>query len=142
MFYRRLILAISAALLLPVFCVMAQAPQPPPTAQTTGESSTKKKPSGKHQYDFLIKGTVFTQEGLSFAGARIQIRKEGEKRFHWQDSANSRGEFAIRVMQGAKYEVLAAGKGCKDQKKTVDATGSGRVEEVVFHMEREGNKPS
>ncbi len=146
MSYTRTILTISAAMLLPALCLKSQTPQPAPpapqSAPTAEESSTKKKASGKHQHDFLIKGSVFTQEGLSFAGARIQIRREGEKKFHWQDSANSRGEFAIRVVQGAKYEVVAAGKGCKDQKKTVDATGSDRVEELVFHMEREGNKPS
>lgn len=146
MSYTRTILTISAAMLLPVSCLKSQTPQPAPpapqSAPSTQESTTKKTPNGKHQHDFLIKGTVFTQEGLSFAGARIQIRREGEKKFHWQDSANSRGEFAIRVVQGAKYEVVAVGKGCKDQKKTVDATGSDRVEELVFHMEREGNKPS
>ncbi len=145
MFYRRHILAIGAVML-SVLGVQAQLPQPsPPTreaAPAAGESSTQTRPSGKHQHDFLIKGTVFTQEGLSFAGARIQIRKEGAKKFHWQDSVNSRGEFAIRVLQGAKYEVVARGKGCKDQTKIVDATGGDRVEELVFHMEREGNKPS
>lgn len=146
MFNRRLILAICAALLPPVIGVNAQLPQPAPPAPESkpaaAESTSKNKPSGKHQHDFLIKGTVFTQEGLSFAGARIQIRKAGDKRFHWQDSVNSRGEFAIRVIQGAKYEVVVTGKGSKDQTKTVDATGSERVEELVFHMEREGNKPS
>ena len=146
MFRRQPILATSLAMLLPVLGMKAQLPQPPlpvpETSPAAAESSTKRKPSGKHQHDFLIKGTVFTQEGLSFAGAKIQIRKEGDKRFHWQNSANSRGEFAIRVAQGAKYEVVATGKGCKDQKRTVDATGSDRVEELVFHMEREGNKPS
>lgn len=124
----------------------AQSPQPPPPAPQTqapaAESSTKKKPSGKHQHDFLIKGTVFTQEGLSFADARIQIRRAGEKSFHWKDEANSRGEFAIRVVQGSKYEVIVSAKGYKDQLKPVDATGSERIEELVFHMEREGSKPS
>ncbi|GAC1637453.1 MAG: hypothetical protein NVS9B14_17350 [Candidatus Acidiferrum sp.] len=143
---RRLILAIGIATLLSVLNAGAQsqqsAPPTPAPSPSAGESSTKKKPSGRHQHDFLIKGTIFTQEGLGFVGARIQIRKEGEKKFHWQDSANSRGEFAIRVVQGEKYEVVVSGKGCKDQKKLVDATGSERIEEVVFHMEHEGNKPS
>ena len=44
-------------------------------------------------------------------------------------------------MQGAQYEVLVSSRGSKEQKKTVDATGSERVEELVFHMEREGGKP-
>jgi len=118
------------------------APPPPnsPLAQT--DSSSAKKPSARHQHDFLIKGTVFTQEGLSFSGARVRIRKAGEKSFHWGSEANSRGEFAIRVVQGAQYEVVVSAKGWKVQKKPVDATGSERIENMVFHMEREGSKPS
>jgi hypothetical protein len=138
-----------AVFLLPLLA-LAQSQQPAPpapetpakTPQTAAESSNKKKPSSRHQHDFLIKGTVFTQEGLSFAGARIRIRKAGDKSFHWQDVANSRGEFAIRVVQGAQYEVVVDAKGCKEQKKPVDATGSERIEDVVFHMEHEGSKPS
>lgn len=126
--------------------IAAQAQQPPPPSLSTPpgqtESSSNKKPSTRHQRDFLIKGTVFTQEGLSFAGARIRIRKAGEKSFHWESEANSRGEFAVRVMQGAQYEVVVSAKGCKEQKKPVDASGSERIEDMVFHMEREGSKPS
>jgi hypothetical protein len=126
--------------------ISSQNPQPaqpvPETQTAQSESTNKKKPSSKHQHDFLIKGTVFTQEGLSFAGAQIQIRKAGQKSYHWKDVANSRGEFAIRVVQGTQYEVSVSGKGSKEQKKTVNATGSESVEELVFHMEREGSKPS
>jgi len=132
--------------------VFAQSQQPAPpapdapataTPRAAGvESSNKKKPASRHQHDFLIRGTVFTQEGLSFAGAQIRIRKAGDKSFHWTDVANSRGEFAIRVVEGAHYEVVVNAKGCKEQRKPVDATGSEKVEEVVFHMEREGGKPS
>ena len=135
-----------AVLLLPEL-VSAQSQQPTsgvPSAPSppTAESSNKKKTTSRHQHDFLIKGTVFTQEGLSFAGARVRIRKVGDKSFHWQDIANSRGEFAIRVVQGAQYEVIADAKGNKEQRKTVDATGTDRIQDVVFHMEREGSKPS
>lgn len=147
---RRLISVFSLAVLfLPPALLFAQTQQPepnPPTAPTappaqTGSSSSKKS-QAKHQHDFLIKGTVFTQEGLSYPGAQIRIRKAGTKSFHWQDAANSRGEFAIRVIQGAKYEVVVSAKGCKEQTKSVDATGDQRVGEIVFHMEREGGKPS
>ena len=135
-----------AVLLFAPTASFSQNPRPAPpgsvTQSTQAESTNKKKPNSRHQHDFLIKGTVFTQEGLSFAGARIQIRKAGQKSYHWNDVANSRGEFAIRVVQGAQYEVSVSGKGNKEQKKTVDATGSERVEELVFHMEREGSKPS
>ena len=138
-----------AVLSLPPAVLFAQTQQPepnPPAAPTappaqTGSSSSKKSQL-KHQHDFLIKGTVFTQEGLSYPGAQIRIRRAGTKSFHWQDAANSRGEFAIRVIQGAKYEVVVNAKGCKEQTKSVDATGDQRVGEVVFHMEREGGKSS
>lgn len=134
-----------AVLFLPTM-IATQTQQPPPPSPNTPpaqtESSSGKKPSARHQHDFLIKGTVFTEEGLSFAGARVRIRKAGEKSFHWEGEANSRGEFAIRVVQGAHYEVVVSAKGWKEQKKTVDAAGSERIEDMVFHMEREGSKPS
>src|SRR5215475_2821657 len=100
----------SAVLFLPAIVVAQtqKAPPPPGASSVQTESSSNKKPNPKHQHDFLIKGTVFTQEGLSFAGAHIRIRKAGEKSFHWQDDANSRGEFAIRVTQGAHYEVVVS----------------------------------
>ena len=129
--------------------VRAQTPQPepPPAANPTtpsaqSDSSSAKKSHSRHQHDFLIKGTIFTQEGLSYPGVQIRIRKAGAKSFHWQDATNSRGEFAIRVAQGAKYEVVVSAKGCKEQTKTEDATGDQRIEELVIHMEREGGKPS
>ena len=114
----------------------------PSTQSSQPDSTSKKKQGSRHQHDFLIKGTVFTQEGLSFAGAQVQIRKVGQKSYRWRGVANSRGEFAIRVVQGAQYEVSVSGRASREQKKTVDATGSKRVEELVFHMEREGSKPS
>lgn len=139
----------SLAVLLSPVLVGGQTQQPPPPDQgnpvqsSAGtESSNKKKTSSRHQHDFLIKGTVFTPEGLSFSGARVRIRKAGEKSFRWQDAANSRGEFAIRVVQGARYEIVVDGKGFREQQKSVDATSSERIEEIVFRMEREGSKPS
>jgi len=140
---------ISIAVVILLFCPVLIFPQdsqpalPVPSAPSAQPDSTgKKKQSSRHQHDFLIKGTVFTQEGLSFAGAQIQIRKAGQKSYRWREVANSRGEFAVRVVQGAQYEVSVSGKGSREQKRTVDATGSERVEELVFHMEREGSKPS
>ena len=127
----------------------AQPEQPAPPEQgastappASNESTIKKKASSRHQHDFLIKGTVFTPEGMSFGGARIRIRKAGNKSFRWHDEANSRGEFAIRVIQGAQYEVVVDAKGFKEQLKQVDATGSDRIQEVVFRMERERSKSS
>jgi len=143
---QRLIAIFSVAMLLLPACTLGQTQQPePPSAPATqpaqADSSSNKKVSSRHQHDFLVKGTVFTPEGLSFAGAEIRIRKAGTKSFHWQSEANSRGEFAIRVVQGAKYEVFVRAKGFKEQMKPADATGSERIEEIVFRLEHEGSKP-
>ena len=109
-----------------------------PPAQTQTPASTSKKQ--RHSRDFLIKGTVFTPQGLSLAGARIKIRRSGEKAFHWESLANSRGEFAIRVLQGKDYEVVVSAKGCQEQNKSVNAAGTDRIEEVIFRMQCEGGK--
>ncbi len=138
------ILALAVLLLPASMFGQAQQPAPPPAPATQtaqADSSSSKKSPSRHQHDFLVKGSVFTPEGLSFAGAEIRIRKAGAKSFHWQSQANSRGEFAIRVVQGSKYDVLVRAKGFKEQMKPADGTGSERIEEMVFHLEREGSKP-
>ena len=146
---QRLIAIFSLAVLLLPAAALGQIQQPPPppppvapTQTPQADSSSSKKSPSRHQHDFLIKGMVFTPEGLSFAGAQIRVRKAGAKSFRWQSEANSRGEFAIRVVQGEKYEVVVSAKGFKPQAKSADATGSERIEEMVFHMERQGGKPS
>jgi len=75
----------------------------PAAPPTSAESSNKKKSSSRHQHDFLIKGTVFTPEGLSFAGARIRIRKAGDKSF----SLARRCQFPWRICdsRGARRAV-------------------------------------
>jgi len=95
--------------------------------------------SGKQKYshanDFLIRGTVFTDKSLSFPAVQLRIRRAGEKKFRWEDQTNSRGEFAIRVPQGAQYEMVVRAKNFADQIRTIDArTGSGE-NNVVFRME-------
>jgi hypothetical protein len=116
--------------LTPVSQVLALASQP--------QSSSSAKP-GKQKYshanDFLIRGTVFTDKALSFPGVQLRIRRSGEKKFRWEDQTNSRGEFAIRVPQGAQYEMVVHVKGFADQIRTIDArTGSGE-NNVFFRME-------
>lgn len=108
------------------------------SAQSSSTAKPKKK--SKHADDFLVRGTIFTPEGLSFPGADVRIRRSNEKKFRWETWTNSRGEFAIRVKQGSEYEVVARAKGFKEQSKAVDAKSGGRFEEMTFHMEREGDK--
>jgi hypothetical protein len=120
-------LVLLAALYLPGF-VPAQEPVPPaPTApsaggesgQDTGSSSSKTKtrliPS------FLIIGTVFNENALSFPRVQIRIRRSGEKKFRWETYTDSRGEFAVRVPPGFEYEVVTRVKKYADQTQHVDA---------------------
>jgi hypothetical protein len=116
------------------FTAMARSQQPvapigpvqpvPAAAPPSSSSPVKDEHSGKkhsHAHDFLIIGTVFDPRALAFPGALLQIRRMGEIKFRWKTLTNSRGEFAVRVPQGASYEVIVTGKGAAEQKLTVDA---------------------
>ena len=126
----------------------AQETQPAPASQAPAnaapsqpEPSTKQsKKKNSHANDFLIRGTVFNEKGLAFPGALLRIRRAGEKKFRWQDFTNSRGEFAIRVKQGADYEVAVESKNFGEQTRAVNAATGAHVEELVFHMEPAGGK--
>jgi hypothetical protein len=126
----------AAALLIPSVAAPIANQQDAAASQPQSSSSSK---NGKQKYshanDFLIRGTVFTEKALSFPDVQLRIRRSGEKKFHWEDRTNSRGEFAIRVPQGAQYEMVVHVKGFADQAKTIDArTGAGE-NNVVFRME-------
>ena len=125
-----------------VLSVVAYARTQAPAATTpvAGASATKPASNGKQKYshanDFLIRGSVFTDKALSFPGVRLRIRRAGEKKFRWEDSTNSRGEFAIRVPQGSEYEMVVHAKGFADQTKVVDAkNGSDANNNLVFRMQ-------
>ena len=133
----RWVVALWAAALLAPFAVSLTAVSRSALASPPQSSSSAK--SGKqkfsHANDFLIRGTVFTDKALSFPGVQLRIRRAGEKKFRWEDQTNSRGEFAIRVPQGAQYEMVVRAKNFADQIRTIDArTGSGE-NNVVFRME-------
>jgi hypothetical protein len=83
----------------------------------------------------LIRGTVFDNRGLSLSGARLRIRRAGEKKSHWETQTNSRGEFAVRVPQGSEYEVAAEAKGFATQSQAINGKSGIAEEKVIFHME-------
>ena len=108
------------------------------SAPAQDSASTSGKPGQKqysHADDFLIRGTVFNEKALSFPGVELRFRKEGQEKYKWQTSTNSRGEFAVRVPQGSSYEILAHVKGFADQTRTIEARGGGNEETVVFRMQ-------
>lgn len=133
---------IGAAILGAFFFLSASAQEPPapaPDSTTSPASAETPKTPGKQKYshanDFVIRGTVFNEKALSFAGVQLRVRRAGEKKFRWESATASLGDFAIRVPQGSEYELVAHAKGFKDQSRVVDAR-NGDEERMVFRMER------
>ena len=108
----------------------------PPSAGSSSSHSSKKRYS--HANDFLIRGTVFNEQALSFPGVQLLVRRAGEKKFRWESYTNSRGEFAVRVPQGSDYEMVARAKGFAEQTRAIDAKSGEYEGNVVFRMQREG----
>jgi hypothetical protein len=108
-------------------------PIPAPTgAVTTPEKRVKQKHG--HANDFLIRGTVFNDKAFSLPAAEVHIRRAGEKKFRWQSYTNSRGEFAMRVPDGAEYEIAVHAKGFIDQQLPISVQDGGGEQGVVFRM--------
>jgi len=121
----------------------AQEPAQPAVPQT--ESSSQQKPNssgGHHGNDFLVRGTVFTPNGLALPGAELRIRRTTEKKFQWQTVSNSRGDFAVRVKMGSDYEVSVRAKGFQEQSLQVDAKTGERFKDLVFRMQKREDKKS
>ncbi|PYT62332.1 MAG: hypothetical protein DMG35_07850 [Acidobacteria bacterium] len=135
----RFLCAAVLSLALASVLIAMQEPNAPPSATPAQNSATKvDKPAKKkysHANDFLIRGTVFNDKGLSFPGVELRIRPAGQKKYRWETYTNSRGEFAVRVPQGSDYEMLVHAKGFSDQTRTVDAKNGGNEETVVFRLE-------
>jgi hypothetical protein len=136
-----LIPAVFLFVALPVF-VQGQepAPPPPPVSASPAPATAAPKPQTdnkkySHANDFLIRGTVFNDKALSFPDVELRLRRTNEKKIRWQSFTNSRGEFAIRVPQGAEYEMVVHRKGFKDQTRIIDAQGGTSEESTVFRME-------
>ena len=107
----------------PVAPIAPNVPPPNSDAPSSKAGHTTKKHS--HADDFLIIGTVFNPQALALSGAELRIRRVGENKYHWKTVTNSRGDFAVRVPQGASYEVVAGGKGFAPRTLTVDALHTG-----------------
>jgi hypothetical protein len=130
----------AVAVIVPFAVLRVPGQETPPAGQTQSSSSSHSSSSSNkqkhsHANDFLIRGTVFSPDARSFAGAQLRIRRAGERKFRWEDRTNTRGEFAIRVPQGAQYEVVAQAKGFTNQSKTIDAKSGPGDNNVVFRME-------
>ena len=104
------------------------------------QDSSSKDRSKAHVDDFLVRGTVFTEEGLALPGAELRIRRAADRKFRWDTLSNSRGDFAVRVKLGSEYQVVARAKGYEEQTASVNAATGERSKELVFRMHRPGGK--
>lgn len=96
---------------------------------------------GSHQDDFVLFGTVFTEKGFVLPGARIRVRRTGERKPRWEARSDRRGEFAVRVPRGADYEMSVSAKGYEQQTRRID-TRAGDREDLVFRLPPvSGGKP-
>jgi len=124
---------VMAALLSFPCSIAAQEPSPPTPAatpaapsgsggqSTAGQGSSSSKTKNRPIPSFLIVGTVFNENALSFPGVQVRIRRSGEKKFAWETYTNSRGEFAVRVPPGYDYEVVTHVKKYEDQSESVNS---------------------
>jgi hypothetical protein len=136
--------ALFAAVLLSLAAVVRaqEPPAPPPPAPESSSKQTSAPAKTSHANDFLVRGTVFTPEGMAMPGVELRIRRSTEKKFKWDTVSNSRGEFAVRVKMGSDYEVTIHSKGFQPLTQTVDAKTGERSKELVFHMQRQEGKKS
>jgi len=92
----------------------------------------KEKRSNANRY--LIFGTVLNDQGFSLPGAVIRVRRSGEEKIATETTSDRRGEFAVRVLQGAEYDVTVTAKGFQDAVRKIDARLGDR-EDLVFRMQ-------
>jgi len=103
----------------------------PASSATLAGGERQKK--GAHQNDFLLIGTVFTEQGFALPGAAIRVRRAGETKVRWEARADRRGEFAVRVPQGAEYEMSVTAQGYQEQARKINAK-TGDREDFVFRL--------
>lgn len=90
---------------------------------------------------FLVFGTVFTEQGFALPGAEIRIRRAGQRKARWEGRSDRRGEFAVRVPKGEDYEITVTARGYREEARKVDAR-SGSREDLVFRLQpAAGGKP-
>jgi Carboxypeptidase regulatory-like domain len=115
-------------------CVLA-------TAVVPGTAAGDKKQNNAHAHDFVIFANVYTEHGFALPGAKVRVRRSDERKYRWEAISDARGEFGVRVKQGAEYELTIEARGFKPQTRKIDAHAGNR-EEMTIQMEPStGGKP-
>jgi hypothetical protein len=117
-----------------------------PAPSTTGQQGTVPEKTGTPQSSsngktsklppYVITGTIFNESTLSYPNVRVRIRRVNEKKFRWDTYTNSRGEFAVRVPEGQKYEVFVHQKSYKDVSVKVTADNSAMEQKLSIRLEK------
>jgi hypothetical protein len=123
--------------------VYAQAPesgeaanQSPPTGSVAKSESTSNGKKNKGLPAFVIIGTVFNENALSYPNVRVQVRRENEKKFRWDTYTNLRGEFAVRVPDGQDYEIVVREKKYKEVSLRVNANSGEIQQRLSIRLEK------
>ncbi len=113
------------------------APAPPAAASPAASRASSSSKGKKRPLPvYLVTGTVFDENALSFPDVRVRIRLTSEKKFRWETYTNSRGEFAVRVPEGNEYEVEVLAKKFKEQSQKVKADAGSIQQQLSFRLEK------
>ncbi len=123
------ILAAALSLDLPGAAARAM-PRPGIPTRAAGDERRKK---DSHAADFVLFGTVFTEQGLALHGAEIRVHPAGRKKPHWEARSDRRGEFAVRVPRGADYELNVTANGFRGETRQISASNDNR-RDMVFRL--------
>jgi hypothetical protein len=101
-------------------------------------SASAQKKSKEEQYTelFLLYGNVYTEQGIALPGAEVKVRREDQKKPKWESYSDNRGEFAIRVPPGPKYEITIKAKGYEPLTRMVDTWQQGGRLDSSFKLQR------
>jgi hypothetical protein len=110
-------------------------------AVSVSASGASAQSEGKHAHDFLIFVSVFNNRGFALPGARARVRRAEEKKSRWEALSDRRGEFAVRVPEGSKYELTVDANGFKSETRKIDAREVNRADLSIQMEPLAGGKP-
>jgi len=94
----------------------------------------------KEKPHVLLRGTVFTSDGLALPGILVTIKVKDESKPKWRAVSDRRGEFAVRLPVGHQtYEVSTQSEEHENQSKTVEIYAQESVN-VIFRLPRREEK--
>ena len=106
------------------------------SANAAVRAGAQKSRAEQYAESFLLYGNVYTEQGLALPGAEVKVRREDQKKPKWESYSDERGEFAIRVPPGPKYEITIKAKGFEPLVQMLDTWQKGNRLDSSFKMQR------